>query len=66
MLDSELAKLYHVSTKAFNQAVKRNKDRFPKDFMFQLTWDGGEDLRRHFGTSNLRSQIATSRPVHFS
>jgi len=39
MLDADLAILYGVSTKALNQAVKRNKRRFPRDFMFQLTWD---------------------------
>lgn len=37
MIDADLAKLYGVSTKALNQAVKRNKARFPKDFMFVLT-----------------------------
>jgi hypothetical protein len=37
MLDSDLAELYEVETKALNQAVKRNSDRFPEDFMFQLT-----------------------------
>ena len=37
MLDADLARLYGVSTKALNQAVKRNRDRFPKDFMFRLT-----------------------------
>ncbi len=37
MLDADLAVLYGVSTKALNQAVKRNRDRFPKDFMFRLT-----------------------------
>ena len=37
MLDSDLAELYGVETKALNQAVKRNLDRFPADFMFQLT-----------------------------
>ena len=37
MLDSDLAELYGVETKALNQAVKRNLDRFPPDFMFQLT-----------------------------
>ena len=37
MLDSDLADLYQAPTKAFNQAVKRNLDRFPDDFMFQLT-----------------------------
>jgi hypothetical protein len=37
MLDRDLAKLYNVSTAAFNQAVRRNRERFPPDFMFQLT-----------------------------
>ena len=37
MLDSDLARLYGVPTKALNQAVKRNAERFPKDFMFRLT-----------------------------
>lgn len=39
MIDSDLAKLYDVSTKALNQAVKRNSERFPIDFMFELTND---------------------------
>ena len=39
MLDADLADLYKVPTKALNQAVKRNKERFPGDFMFQLTKD---------------------------
>ncbi len=42
MLDADLAKLYGDSTKVSNQAVKRNRDRFPKDFVFQLT--AGEKL----------------------
>ena len=37
MLDSDLAELYEVETKMLNRAVKRNQDRFPGDFMFQLT-----------------------------
>lgn len=37
MMDADLAELYGVSTKALNQAVKRNIERFPSDFMFQLT-----------------------------
>jgi hypothetical protein len=45
MLDRDLAKLYRVTTKAFNQAVKRNSDRFPSDFMFQLTADETKALR---------------------
>ena len=37
MMDSDLAEIYSVTTKRFNEQVKRNKDRFPQDFMFQLT-----------------------------
>lgn len=37
MLDSDLAELYNVETRVLNQAVKRNSDRFPEDFMFQLS-----------------------------
>lgn len=51
MLDAELAKLYGVSTKRFNEQVHRNGKRFPRDFMFQLTIQE---------VTNLRSQIATS------
>jgi len=52
ILDADLAELYDVPTKVFNQAVKRSPDRFPEDFMFQLT---APEL------ANLRSQIVTSR-----
>jgi phage regulator Rha-like protein len=45
MLDSELAEIYGVETKALNQAVKRNASRFPTDFMFQLTFEEWESLR---------------------
>ncbi|MEA1879948.1 MAG: ORF6N domain-containing protein [Campylobacterota bacterium] len=51
MLDSDLAALYDVPTKRLNEQVKRNSERFPNDFMFQLTEKEYE---------NLRSQIATS------
>ena len=50
MLDSDLAVLYHVETKVFNQAVKRNSDRFPDDFMFQLSEEEYESLRSQFVT----------------
>src|SRR2546428_13817166 len=50
MLDSDLASIYGVETKALNRAVKRNRDRFPKDFVFQLTRHESELLRRQFGT----------------
>ena len=43
ILDHDLARLYGVSTKVLNQAVKRNLDRFPEDFMFQLTKAETED-----------------------
>ncbi len=52
MLDSDLARIYGVTTKILNQAVKRNSDRFPIDFMFQLTTTEAEILRSQFGTSN--------------
>lgn len=51
MIDSDLAELYEVETKAFNRAVKRNLSRFPKDFMFQLTKEEFESLRCQIGTS---------------
>ena len=55
MLDSDLAKLYGVQTKVLNQAIKRNLDRFPEDFMFQLSENEYKILR---------SQIVTSRIKH--
>ena len=55
MLDADLAELYQVSTKRLNEAVARNRSRFPSDFMFRIT---EKDLR------DLRSQFATSRVNH--
>ena len=46
MLDEDLAELYEVDTKVFNQAVKRNIERFPDDFMFQLSEKEYESLTR--------------------
>lgn len=60
MLDEDLATLYGVETKNLNKAVKRNPDRFPEDFMFQLSVDEWSNLKFQTGTSNLRSQIGTS------
>ncbi|MCP4912930.1 MAG: ORF6N domain-containing protein [Oligoflexia bacterium] len=51
MIDSDLAKLYGVGTKVFNQTVKRNARRFPDDFMFQLTKEEFEALRSQIVTS---------------
>ena len=52
LLDKDLAGLYGVSTSVLNKAVTRNIDRFPPDFMFQLTKDEFSDLKFHFGTSS--------------
>lgn len=52
MLDSDLAALYQVAVKTLNQAVKRNIERFPEDFMFQLTEEEAESLRSQIVTSN--------------
>jgi len=56
MLDFDLASLYQVTTKALNQAVRRNRDRFPTDFMFQLTPNESDQLNR--------SQIVTGSQKH--
>jgi hypothetical protein len=63
MLDSDLAELYGVETKNLNRAVNRNSDRFPQNFMFQLTEDEYQNLRFQNGTSSrddsLRFQVGT-------
>jgi len=66
MLDHDLAGLYEVEVKRLNEAVKRNIERFPKDFMFQLSKNEWDSLRSQFATSNdkrdcLRSQFVTSK-----
>jgi hypothetical protein len=52
LLDAELAALYGVTTKRFNEQIRRNHARFPPDFMFQLTEQEHHALRSHFATSN--------------
>jgi hypothetical protein len=52
LLDVHLAGLYGVTTKRLNEQVKRNRNRFPEDFMFQLTSEEVESLRSQFATSN--------------
>lgn len=61
MLDADLAELYGVDTRTLNQAVRRSRDRFPEDFMFQLTKDEDESLRSQIVTSTLRSQFVISK-----
>lgn len=56
MLDSDLAALYRVDVKALNQAVKRNRQRFPRDFMFRLNSEEAASLRSHIVTANLRGR----------
>ncbi len=56
MLDADLATLYNVETKVLVQAVKRNIDRFPEDFMFQLTQQEFDDLRSQIVTSSWGSR----------
>jgi phage regulator Rha-like protein len=55
MLDSDLAALYEVPTKRFNEAVKRNAERFPSDFMFQLSQEEWDALRSQIATLNVAS-----------
>jgi hypothetical protein len=52
MIDSDLAELYDVPTKRLNEQVKRNIERFPEDFMFQLTEKEFENLKSQFATSS--------------
>lgn len=64
MIDSDLAVLYGVLTKNLNKAVKRNLERFPEDFMFQLNSDETKNLRFQIGilgNESLRFQIGTSK-----
>ena len=52
MLDTDLAELYQVETRRLNEQVKRNSDRFPEDFMFQLSKDQWENLKSQNATSS--------------
>lgn len=67
MLDADLAELYNVETKQINRAVKRNSERFPEDFMFQISQKELDILRSQMVTSSgesLRFQFGTSRLEH--
>lgn len=67
MLDTDLAKLYGVAPKALNQGVKRNRTRFPEDFMFQLTAEESVALRSQFVTLKAgRGQHRKYRPYVFT
>jgi hypothetical protein len=68
ILDSDLARLYQVPTKALNQAVRRNREKFPEDLLFQLTWEEAAllpSLRSQFVTLK-RGQHLKYRPFAFT
>ena len=64
MLDFDLAKLYGVETRTLAQAVKRNMERFPEDFMFQLTKEELENWRSQFVMSNPGAKMGLRRPPY--
>lgn len=66
LLDRDLAELYEVETAQLKRAVRRNIDRFPKDFMFELTKQELEDWRCQFGTSSSVKMGLRHRPMAFT
>jgi hypothetical protein len=60
-LHSDFASIYGVETKAPNRAVKRNRDRFPKDFLFQLTEDKWKNLRYQISTARASQPVCRPR-----
>ena len=64
ILDSDLARLYGVSTKRLNEQVKRNRERFPEDFMFRLTSEESVALRSQIATSS-EPRISRSQSRRF-
>ena len=66
LLDRELAKLYEVETKTLKRAVKRNIERFPSDFMFEMDDKEFKNWRSQFGTSNSDKMGLRYRPMVFT
>jgi len=66
ILDADLASLYGVATKRLNEQVRRNAERFPEDFMFQLTEEDAEALRSQIATSNTGWGGRRYRPYVFT
>src|SRR3954463_7321892 len=67
MLDETLAELYGVSTKAFNQAVRRNRERFPDDFLIEVSPDEWKSLRSQFVTLDVgRGRYRKYAPLGFT
>jgi len=66
MIDRDWASLYGVQTKVLNQAVRRNIERFPRDFMFQMTKEEFENWKSQFVTSNSDKMGLRKRPLVFT
>lgn len=66
MLDEDLARIYGVQTKRLNEQVRRNPDRFPSDFVFQLTRGEADDLRSQIATSSRKHGGRRSLPYAFT
>jgi hypothetical protein len=66
MIDADLAEIYGVPTKRLNEQVKRNIERFPVDFMFQLNEEEAENLRSQFATSSASHGGRRTRPYAFT
>ena len=66
IIDADLAELYGVETKRLNEQVKRNKDRFPEDFVFQLTQEEFDNLRSQSATSSARHGGRRTAPYAFT
>jgi hypothetical protein len=66
MIDSDLAKLYGVETKRLNEQVRRNRERFPDDFMFQLTAEEFDILKSQIATSKTGSGGKHKQPLVFT
>ncbi len=66
ILDRDLAELYQVETRRLNEQVKRNEDRFPNDFMFQLTEKELENWKSQFATSNKEVMGLRKMPYAFT
>ena len=66
MIDRDIAVLYQVDTKRLNEQVKRNLDRFPDDFMFQLSKEELENWKSQFATSNKETMGLRKMPYAFT
>ena len=66
MLDFDLAEMYEVETRVLNQAVKRNIERFPEDFMFQLTKEEWENMSSQFVMTSRSKRPKTAMPLVFT